>query len=133
MTNYFARRKAIVPLEAVGRAPGRARRGKYNVPKATYNGVRYDSPMEARYARFLDIELKAGRILNWTGQVRLPIVVNGQKICVYIADFKVTINDGSVEIRETKGVVTAVFRIKWALAKAIYERPDCRFVLIKQF
>jgi hypothetical protein len=44
--------------------------------------------------------------------------VNGQHICTYKADFKVTYADNHVEYHETKGVKTADYVIKAKLAKA---------------
>ena len=102
---------------------------KYRNIKTMYNGVLYDSMREASYAQELDLRVRAKDIITWSGQPKFPIVVNGQKICTYIADFEVINKDGSVDYIDVKGVSTAVFKLKWKLVKALY--PGMNFKIVK--
>jgi len=95
------------------------RRSKYNSSKCVYNGVKYDSAGEAAYAQKLDLLTKAGEILGYERQVKIPLRVNGQLICTYIADFIVYKKDGKKEIHEFKGYMTREFKIKWRLLNAL--------------
>jgi hypothetical protein len=53
-------------------------------------------------------------------QHKMPLVVSEEKICDYIADFKVSFADGHVEIHDAKGFLTDVYRLKKKLVHAIY-------------
>jgi len=102
---------------------------KYRNKKTMYNDVLYDSMREATYARELDLRVKAKDIMAWSGQPKFPILVNGKKICTYIADFKVINNDGSVEYVDTKGYETSIFKLKFKLIKALF--PEINFKIVK--
>lgn len=104
---------------------------KYNNVWQEYKGKMYHSKREARYARDLDLRVKAKEIREWNTQVKIPLVVNKRKICSYIADFVVVNNDYSLEIHEVKGVVTPVFRIKWKLLQALFG-DQYEYVLITE-
>ena len=97
-----------------------------------FNGKRYASKFEAKYAMELDMRHRAHEFASWDTQIRMPLVVNGQKICVYVIDFVIYHFDGSVEYVETKGRMTADSRIKIALFKALYlqSHADWRFTLV---
>ena len=100
-------------------------RSKYGAIRTTYRGVTYASKAEAKYAEGLDLLMKArGKygVKAWSGQPRFPMVVNGHKICTYIADFLVTYGDGRQEVVDVKGMETSVFRLKKKLYAALY--PD---------
>lgn len=107
---------------------------KYRAKSTVYNGVYYHSRLEAAYAMELDMRLKAKDIKSWTGQIRVPFVMNGIKICTYIVDFRIEHNDGSIEWVETKGFVTDVARIKMRLFEAFFlkEHPNERYTVVKQ-
>lgn len=60
------------------------------------------------------------KVVEWVPQVPFQVVLNGIKICKYIADFKVTYADGRVEIVDVKGVRTDVYRLKKKLVEAQY-------------
>lgn len=66
------------------------------------------------------------KLLRFTGdisdlrlQVPYEIIVNGQKICKYIADFVYTKN-GNVVVEDVKGFPTAVYKLKKKLMKAVH-------------
>lgn len=98
-------------------------KSKYKNVKTVYNGQIFDSKLEARYCQELDMKLKAGIILNYERQVRFPLTVNDQLICTYIADFVVEYPTLTafprIEVVDTKGVKTQIYRIKKKLLKAI--------------
>lgn len=107
---------------------------KYHAKSSIYNGYNYASQFEAAYAAELDLRLKAKDIKAWRRQVRIPLEVNGFKICTYIIDFEIEHNDGSLELVETKGFETDVWRFKWRLTEAILskERPEVKLTVIKK-
>lgn len=107
---------------------------KYHAISSIYNGIYMRSRLEAAYAKELDLRIKAKDIKSWEYEVRVPMEVNGFKICTYIPDFKVLHNDGSIEWVECKGMWTDVARMKVKLFEAIYlhDRPNERFTIIKK-
>lgn len=86
--------------------------------KRTYKGTLYASQAEARYAKKLDLLHLAGEILGWKGQARVPIRINGHKICDYVADFAVMVAPGLDELHEVKGAETALWKLKRKLVAA---------------
>jgi hypothetical protein len=67
---------------------------------------------------------RAGAIRDLERQIKYDIVVNGEKICRYIADFryKEVEEDGSTKeiVEDAKGVETADFKLKKKLMKAVH-------------
>lgn len=105
------------------------KRSKYNVGRKEtreYNGVYYDSKLEASYAAKFDALQGGGAITSWRRQVTVPLCVYGKEICRYRVDFELTHNDGTVEFVEVKGFETPIWRLKWKLFEALMneERPD---------
>lgn len=100
-------------------------KSKYGNKKTEYNGRVYDSKKEAEYAEELDlcrkVRAKQDKVVHVEAQVPYQITVNGQKICKYILDFKVTYADGRVEYVDVKGVKTSVYRLKKKLMKACHD------------
>jgi len=92
------------------------RRAKYkNVPQDE-GGYTYHSKKEAKYARDLDIRLRAGEIAKWERQVKVELFgEHGSHICDYHVDFCITHNDGHLEYAEVKGFETRDWKIKWRL------------------
>lgn len=97
---------------------------RYGNRKTVYNGNTYDSMKEARYARDLDMRLRAQDIRGWERQVPIPLEAYGKKICSYIVDFVVMHKNGQKEYVEVKGFKTAVFRLKWKMFEAKMEETD---------
>jgi hypothetical protein len=99
-------------------------RSKYGNIKTSYNGRTFDSKLEATWAGHLDMmKLSVNpkqRVTEVEYQYKMPIVVNGFKICTYIADFRVTFADRHVEIWDAKGVRTYVYKLKAKLVEAVY-------------
>jgi hypothetical protein len=99
---------------------------KYKAKKQEYNGEKYDSKGEAAYAQELDWRIKAGELLSYERQVKIPLKVNGVLICNYYADFVVTDKHGAIQIHEYKGMVLPLFQLKWKLLQALKDElyPD---------
>jgi hypothetical protein len=96
---------------------------KYNAKKIIINGEKLDSRLEADYYLYL-LELKReNNIVDFdlkpTFILQPAFVKNGVKFSAikYIADFSVSYPDGTVEIVDTKGIITPDF----ALKKKIFE------------
>lgn len=104
------------------------RRNKYNSRKTIYNGIKYDSKLEAEYAQQLDIRKRDGDIKDWRRQEPIKLEVNGKKIATYKVDFVITHNDNAEEYIEIKGMRTAVFNLKWKLFEALY--PDIKKTIL---
>ncbi len=111
-----------------------ARRNKYGAKPQVVDGIRFASKAEAkRDAELVQME-KAGKISGLKRQPRFPLVVNGQKVCTYVADWAYQ----EVEplsrahcrlvpvVEDRKGVLTPAFKIKWALAKALHPEIEWR-------
>lgn len=82
-----------------------------------------DSKFEASVAQNLELLKKAGEIVDFQEQVKIPLEVNGFHICNYFIDFVIQHNDGEVEYREAKGFATDVWKLKWKLFEALYDKP----------
>jgi DNA-binding sugar fermentation-stimulating protein len=103
---------------------------KYRNKPTEYRGRRYASKFEAEYAIGLDWKVKAGEVVKWIPQVKLPLVVNDVKICDYVIDFLVVDKTGKELFVEVKGAETKDWKIKWKLAHVLY--PELNFVLVKK-
>lgn len=108
---------------------------KFRNVLSVYNGVRYHSKKEAEFAQGLDFRLSARgpeRIKSWRRQVRIPLVVDGIKICIHVVDFEITYPDGSVELVEVKGYPTALWKLKRKLLEATYlkQNPEIKYTIV---
>lgn len=105
----------------------------YKTKKVSYEGKQYDSRFEASHAQELELRKKAGDIQGFDTHLRIPLIVNGYKICDYYVDFVVYHNDETVEYVECKGYPTDVFKLKWKLFCALFEDdPNVKITLIMQ-
>lgn len=102
---------------------------KWNTAKKqNFNGKIYDSKFEAGEAQELELRKRGRDIKDYRTQVTFPLYIRNEitkekfNLGVYIADFVVEHNDGSLEIRETKGKIFATphFRMKWKMVEALY-------------
>lgn len=126
-------------------AQGR-KRSKYGVDrselgklKREYNGVRYDSELEARYARVLDLLVKEGKVRGWERQIAFPLFAfqslsAGRAISAVITkiviDFKVWHMDDRLEYVECKGMETPLYKLKKKMFDACY--PDIKITMIRK-
>lgn len=96
------------------------KKNKFGAKKTEYKDRVYDSSKEAKRAFELDAMLRAGEILKIEYQPKYEIVVNGQRVANYFADFRVTYSDGHVEVEDTKGFKTPIYKLKKKLVEAIH-------------
>lgn len=102
---------------------GGNKRNKYNAVKTMYNGVMYDSKLEARVAHRIDLMKKAAgkeRVADVERQVAFSFDYNKIHICKYVCDFVITFADGHKEYWDAKGVEMREGRIKSKLMLAFY-------------
>lgn len=104
--------------------PRQNKKSKYGNLKTEYNGTVFMSKKEANYAKELDFckksHDKSSRVVSYEMQVPYQIILNGIKICKYLADFKVLYADDRIEIVDVKGVKTQTYRLKKKLVEAQY-------------
>lgn len=94
---------------------------KYRNIKTTVDGHVFASKKESlRYGELKLLE-KAGLIHDLQLQPRFRIEVNGQKICVYVADFAY-MEHGKQVIEDVKSSATKtfVYKLKKKLLRAVY-------------
>jgi hypothetical protein len=107
-------------------------RSKFNVkrddPRRVYDGVKYDSAAEARFAAELDARKAAGEIVALSRQVDIKLSIDGKLICKLRADFYVVYPDGRSEYIEVKGVETDIWRLKVKLLRALH--PEIAYRVI---
>lgn len=83
-------------------------------------------PSKDELKRFyaLRLELRCGTITNLELQPAYPVVINGQKVTTYKADFKYT-RDGLPVVEDVKGTLDEkyldpVFKLKKKLIEAVH-------------
>lgn len=107
---------------------------KYHARRTEYAGAVYDSRGEAEYARHLDLLKAAGVIHDWRrgGEwVLLDTPPGGSRRdrITLRPDFEVWPEPGRLEVRDFKGVMTAVFRVKARLFKRRY--PNVPLIIVR--
>ena len=90
------------------------KRRKYRNCPTEYSGRQYQSKLEAKHAAELDLLKRSGQIRGWLPQVSLPIAGTKRRM---IVDFLVVRSDGTLELHDTKGIVTK----DWALKRELIE------------
>ena len=101
---------------------------KYNSKKTIVDGITFASNKESvRYIELRNLKM-AGMIKSFSLQPEFVLQegykrADGKKIRAikYIADFKVEYPDGRIEIEDSKGFSTEVFKIKRKLLEAKYD------------
>ena len=96
------------------------RRSKYGNVKVKADGYTFDS--KAEYRRYQELKLleKAKEIFYLEVHPKWKININGTKICEYEADFCYQDANDDPHVEDTKGVRTAVYRLKKKLMKACF-------------
>ena len=89
---------------------------KFHAQATLYDGERYASKKEARYAQELDLRVRAGEVLFYLRQVPFDLP-GGVK---YRCDFMEFWTDGSCHIIDVKGFKTPEYRMKKKLVEAQY-------------
>ena len=95
---------------------------KYRNTKTVIDGVTFDSKKES--ARYSDLKLmhRAGAITDLTLQPKFDIVINGQKVCSYIADFSY-VENGVTVVEDVKSEMTRklpTYRLKKKLMRVVH-------------
>ena len=92
---------------------------KYHAVKTEIDGFVFDSRAEAARYQNLKLMERSGDIQGLSIHPVYPLVVNGERIGKYIADFLYT-ERGRKIVEDVKGVKTPVYRLKKRLVKALY-------------
>lgn len=104
---------------------GQTGRGKYRNQPVVIDGHRFASKLEGnRYAELKLLE-RAGEIRELRLHPSYQLVVDGQKVCAYVADFAYLDKTGRPVTEDTKSEATAklsTFRIKAKLFRALFKR-----------
>jgi hypothetical protein len=112
---------------------------KYNAKRTEIDDIQFDSKVEGQYYLYLKQQQIEGKIKQFELQ---PIFTlqegfrkNGKyfRPILYIADFKVYMNDGTVQIIDVKGYETADFKIKRKLFESKYPFPLILMKYVKQY
>ncbi|CAB4157578.1 Protein of unknown function DUF1064 [uncultured Caudovirales phage] len=93
---------------------------KFRNIKTVADGIVFDSQKEARRYGELKLLQRAGEITCLELQPKFPIVINGVKVCTYVADFGYVDHTGSALLEDCKGFKTREYIIKRKLMKAVY-------------
>jgi hypothetical protein len=94
---------------------------KYGNKKTTVDGIVFDSRAEARRYQELKLLERAGEIFGLKRQQQFPIIINGMKVCTYIADFTYSdLRKGRDVVEDHKGFPTPQYALKKKLMKAVH-------------
>jgi hypothetical protein len=99
-----------------------AKGNKFGAVSVVVDGLRFDSKREAARWGELRILERAGLISGLERQVRFPMVIAGQLVCTYVADFRY-MDRGSQVVEDLKSPITrkqADYRIKVKLLRALH-------------
>ncbi|TCV66302.1 DUF1064 domain-containing protein [Neorhizobium sp. S3-V5DH] len=105
--------------EEIGKPKGR---NKFGAKKTVVDGVTFDSKRESEvYSDLLNLH-RAGEISGLVRQRAFNLIVEGQIIGRYTADFAFIDHreDGRFRVVDVKGVITRDFRRVQKIIKAIY-------------
>ena len=92
---------------------------KYRNKSTEHDGIVFASHKEAKRWKELNLMQKGGAIRGLDRQVKFPLIVNGVKVCTYIADF--VYQEGTKAIVEdAKGYRTREYNLKRKLMKACH-------------
>ncbi len=108
------------------------KRSKYKNITCEVDGIKFSSVLEARYYKNLVLLKKAGEVLEFKLQVPFElqpayIKSDGKKIrsIKYLADFVIKYKDGHEEVVDTKGMETAVYKLKKKML--LFKYPQINF------
>jgi hypothetical protein len=104
---------------AGGRAPYRSKHGNQFTVCAGQH--KHRSKAEARRCDHLRLLEMAGEIDSLQQQPRFNCVVDGRKICAYVADFSYfDLTTGKTVIEDVKGHKTQLYKLKKKLVEALF-------------
>ena len=105
------------------------KKNKFKAIKTEVSGITFDSQKEARQFGELQLLVRAGQIRNLERQPEFILVVGGQVICKYYADFAYFENNKRVvEDVKSQPTKTPVYRLKRRLLLALNPGLDHREV-----
>lgn len=96
---------------------------KFGAKKMDVDGITFASKAEARRYSHLKLLVRIGEIEDLELQPKFDLVVNGQKVCGYIADFRYRVSaTGATVVEDVKSAPTRTkeYRIKVKLLKALH-------------
>ncbi len=93
---------------------------KYGAKKSVFKGVTYDSKLERDMAITLNDLVKKKLIQSVDTQHCIKVKLNEKLICTHKVDFYITMNDGRTKFVESKGVPTAVWKLKRKMVEALH-------------
>ncbi len=98
------------------------RLNKYGAKQTTVDGITFDSKREAEVYGELKLLERAGRISGFERQRKFNLIINGEIIGTYRADFAFIDHDqdGRFRVIDVKGVITRDFRRVRKIIKAAY-------------
>lgn len=96
------------------------RRAKYGNRMTEVDGIMFHSAKEARRYAELKILSRAGLVKGLILQPRFPIIINGVKVCDYVADFEYRDETGARVVEDVKGMKTDVYSLKSKLMRAVH-------------
>ncbi len=102
----------------------RASTSKFRNIKTEVDGTVFASKAEAGRYVYLKTLLRLGEIDQLELQPRYNLIVNGQKVCAYVADFRYRrVKTGEIVTEDVKSKPTRTpeYRIKKKLLKALYD------------
>jgi len=114
---------------------GKRSKSKYKNKSVELDGHTFASRLEARYYAQLKLREKGNDILFFKVHPRYLLqpafVKDGKKHqkIEYVADFEIHHTDGSIEVVDTKGTITAVFRLK---EKLFHNRYPHKLTIVKE-
>ena len=119
---HMARQKVEADRRRGGPPPTNQARPKYRNVKVEIDGIWWDSKLEGARYRELKVLAEAGRILDLKWKVpfelHCPVAIGYrwthdiEIIARYIADFVYYRPDGELVVEDTKGTLTAMYRLK---------------------
>ena len=96
---------------------------KYRNRKTLADGVVFDSKREADRWLVLRAMERDGLVRDLRRQVRVPLVVAGVRVCVWVADFVYhDTASGRTEYEDVKGYRTPAYRLKAKLFRALFRQ-----------
>ena len=94
---------------------------KYHARAVNLDGYRFASQAEAARYRELKLLAHAGEIGGLEVHPRYALAVNGEKLCVYEADFRYVTYSGLSIVEDVKGKPTDLYRLKRKLMRALLQ------------
>ncbi len=95
------------------------RRSKYGAIRTQVDGITFDSKKEAGRYVYLKGLQTAGEITDLECHPPYDLMIEENKVCKYIADFRYRDKHGVTHVEDVKGVITSIFRLKAKLMKIL--------------